>query len=91
MNWNREEILFEPSGWAISCYVDATAPFPSPVRSVQVDSIQFIASSMIRVVASWEEPAEVNGLLVAYSICIGEMALKDLANCEATTVNITVC
>lgn len=79
-----------PSEWMLTCYLDATAPFPSTVQSVQVQSIQFITLFQIRVVASWEEPAQVNGILVEYSICIGQTVLSDSAECAAPSVMVTV-
>lgn len=84
-----DQIFFVPDDWTISCEMDATSPAPTVVNDVVVNSFEFSSTSELKLTASWSQPAQVNGLLQNYSLCISREPV-DMEACRFGAISVTV-
>ena len=68
INWNMRITLFPPPHSMYNCTLSALSPRPSEVVNFTLLSYE-VQSREVRIVASWEPPAEVNGILQSYTMC----------------------
>ena len=75
INWNIGALFFPPPPYIYNCTLDALSPRPSEVVNFTLLSYE-VQSRGVRIVASWEPPAEVNGILRSYTMCVTPTPLQ---------------
>ena len=60
----------------VSCTLPKQSPAPSPVPSVNVLSVEFENSNVMEVMLNWTIPAESNGALDKYQICVNTSEVR---------------
>ena len=58
-----------------SCRLDVEAPPPSEVRNWNVTEATVRSNEAVRVQAHWQPPAQPNGILTGYKLCLSSVEL----------------
>lgn len=93
IDWDEEQMIITPPLHQYNCNFSAKSPAPSAVQNVTVESFEALGHAAISVEVSWDPPADANGVLDTFHVCLGLMPLENSTEQAVSCrhgVNVTV-
>ena len=76
IDWNEDNLHYIPNPKLYDCLLSARSPAPSSVRNLTIVGHSLVGNQQISLTLHWLPPAQPNGDLIDYNVCIGPYVLN---------------